>query len=127
MEFWRLWQGGKFYSCHEALEGLWRDTSGESKLFYQGLIHCAVAMYQHSRGKPAAAAAQLIRAQAKLLPFAPVYYEVPVETFLTHVELALQPSLQRLDRDQTARLQALRRSVEIRVQQQLQTLQTRED
>ena len=43
-EFIRLFNEEYFFEAHEVLEELWLVTSGDQKLFYKGLIQCAVAM-----------------------------------------------------------------------------------
>jgi uncharacterized protein len=116
--FWELWQAGEFFACHEVLEDLWRATSGPQRLFYNGLIHCAVALYQHERGNAVGAARQLLRAQVKLARFLPAHDGVDVAALLAGVEAAIGPSLARLNNAQRAQLPALRRSLEQRVQRE---------
>ena len=43
-EFIRLFNEQSFFEAHEVLEELWLVTDGDQKLFYQGLIQCAVAL-----------------------------------------------------------------------------------
>jgi len=43
-EFIRLFNAQAFFEAHEVLEELWLVTDGEQKLFYQGLIQCAVSL-----------------------------------------------------------------------------------
>jgi uncharacterized protein len=43
-EFIRLFNEQAFFEAHEVLEDLWLVTEGDQKLFYQGLIQCAVAL-----------------------------------------------------------------------------------
>jgi predicted metal-dependent hydrolase len=38
-----LFNGGKFFEAHEALEGLYQDTAAENKAFLEGLIGLAAA------------------------------------------------------------------------------------
>ena len=40
-----LFNEGKYYKCHDVLEKLWKETKGEYKDFYKGIIHSAVALY----------------------------------------------------------------------------------
>jgi predicted metal-dependent hydrolase len=110
-QFWQLWSEQKFFECHEVLEDLWRETSGELRLFYNGLIHCAVAIYQHRNGNAEGAARQLVRAQVKLLRFAPEYSGVDVGALLGTIEHEIQASLDALNTRQQARLLELRRIV----------------
>ena len=106
--FWQLWSEARFFECHEVLEALWRVTAEPQRSFYQGLIHCAVAIYQHRRGNAVGAARQLVRAQARLERFRPNCCQVEVDGLLASVEQEIAPSLARLDAVQLARLEALR-------------------
>jgi len=40
-----LFNRSRFFECHEVLEELWLESSGERKLFLQGLIQIAVALH----------------------------------------------------------------------------------
>ncbi len=110
-EFWELWQNEEFFACHEVLEELWRQSAEPKRRFYNGLIHAAVAIYQHRRGNPVGAARQWVRAQVKLAPFAPEYDDVNVELLLRAVEMEIAPSLRRLDESEERRLEILRRDL----------------
>jgi Domain of unknown function (DUF309) len=46
----RLFNRGDFFECHEVLEVVWLETSGDDKLFLQGLIQVAVSFYHLRRG-----------------------------------------------------------------------------
>ena len=111
-EFWKLWGEEKFFACHEVLETLWRATSGPQRVFYNGLIHCAVAMYQHRRDNAVGAARQLVRAQVKLQGFRPRHFEVDVDGLLRGVECAVAPSLSTLTAQQRTHLEALVQSLQ---------------
>ena len=45
-----LFNSGAFFECHEVLEAVWLDASGENKVFLQGLIQVAVSFYHLRRG-----------------------------------------------------------------------------
>ena len=45
-----LFNRGDFFECHEVLEAVWLENSGEQKLFLQGLIQVAVSFYHLRRG-----------------------------------------------------------------------------
>jgi hypothetical protein len=117
-EFWRLWSEERFYDCHEVLEELWRQTAGAERLFYNGLIHCAVAIYQHRRGNQTGAARQLVRARIKLARFAPFHGGVDIEALLAAVENAVQGSLQALDTRQRVQLGRLQQGLEKRIMEE---------
>ena len=46
----RFFNDGDFFEAHEAWEGLWLETSGPERRFYQGLIQAAVALYHFGNG-----------------------------------------------------------------------------
>ena len=37
---------GKYFKCHDELEGVWRTKKGEERDYYHGLIQIAVALYK---------------------------------------------------------------------------------
>jgi hypothetical protein len=76
-----------FFEAHETLEDLWRETSGPLRLFYQGLIQLAVALYHLSNGNRRGALNLLSKGLDKLTPFQPA-----CRRFLVTVH---QPSLDR--------------------------------
>jgi len=45
-----LFNNRYFFECHEILEDLWRDSIGTEKLFYQMIIHAAVAFVHWENG-----------------------------------------------------------------------------
>ncbi|MCA9088337.1 MAG: DUF309 domain-containing protein [Planctomycetaceae bacterium] len=45
-----LFNAQEFFACHDVLEELWSETLDESREFYQGLIHAAVALFHFSEG-----------------------------------------------------------------------------
>ncbi len=61
-----LFNEGKFFECHEAWEEVWKRSSGEEKLFYQGIIQAAVAILHAQRGNLTGAASMYAKASAKL-------------------------------------------------------------
>lgn len=107
-QFWDLWRREEFFECHEVLEDLWRETHGRERLFLNGHIHCAVAIYQHRRGNAVGAARQLVRAQEKLKPFTPRFQNVEIAPLLNFVESEIAPSLAVLEESQRAQLETLR-------------------
>jgi len=115
VRFWQLWGEERFFACHEVLEELWRQTPGPDRWFYNGLIHCAVALYQHRRGNAVGAARQWVRARAKLRAFRPCYRGVHINGLLEGVERAIEPSLNALSPAHRARLAALEESVRRRM------------
>lgn len=45
-----LFNRGDFFEAHEVWEGLWMDTAGEEKRFYQALIQAAVGLLHFCNG-----------------------------------------------------------------------------
>lgn len=41
-----LFNRGEFFKCHDAFEEVWKNTKGEERHYYQGLIQIAVALYK---------------------------------------------------------------------------------
>ena len=61
-----LFNAGKFFEAHEVWEEIWKHSSGEEKLFYQGIIQAAAAMVHVQRDNPAGAQSMYLKARAKL-------------------------------------------------------------
>lgn len=114
-EFWKLWLDGEWFKAHEELEELWRATHGPQKLFYNGLIHAAVALYQHERGNALGACRQSVRMQEKLAPFTPEFYGVQINDLVDTIEKEIAPSKARLNEKQSAQLEKLRERLKERV------------
>jgi hypothetical protein len=114
-KFWQLWRDEKYFECHEVLENLWRATSGPHRWFLNGLIHGAVALYQHRRGNAVGAARQLLRAQIKLESFRPKYFELDVDGFLSAVAREIEPSLDVLSTRQREQIPLLEHTIRQRM------------
>ena len=85
--FWKLWEKGEYFECHEVLEIAWRrEQNPERKQFFQGLIHCAVALVHVERQHPIGARGQLRKAQAKLERFGAEYSGCDILAVLGFVE-----------------------------------------
>jgi predicted metal-dependent hydrolase len=61
-----LFNCGRFFDCHEALEEVWLELSGERKKFLQGLIQAAVALHHLRNGNRVGAERLLAAAVEKL-------------------------------------------------------------
>jgi predicted metal-dependent hydrolase len=61
-----LFNRGRFFDCHEALEEVWLELSGDRKQFLQGLIQLAVA-FHHLRNGNRVGAGRLLAAAVKKL------------------------------------------------------------
>ena len=113
--FWQLWREERFFECHEVLEELWKRTKTRERWFYNGLIHCAVSIYQHRRGNAIGACRQLVRAQVKLRAFAPRFGGVEIALLLSFVENEIASSLSQTSDVQRASWPALRTHIEERM------------
>lgn len=90
-QFWRLWTQGEYFECHEVLEDAWRrETDAQRKLFFQGLIHCAVALVHVERQNEIGAKRQLQKAERKLSAAGPEYSGPEVDALLEFVEEKLR-------------------------------------
>ncbi len=112
-EFWGLWREEKFWACHEALEAIWQRETGPRRTFLNGLIHGAVAIFQHRRGNPNGAARQLLRAQIKLKAHLPAREGVDLQQFLDGIEAEIAPSLQKLSDKQRDALGELEKRLRV--------------
>lgn len=93
--FWELWERGEFFEAHEVLEDAWRrEQDPERKLFFQGLIHCAVALVHHERENPIGARRQLAKAQDKLARCGQEYSRREAETLLKFVQQKIKGKIQ---------------------------------
>ncbi len=106
-EFWQLWREEKFWACHEALEEVWKQEVEPRRSFLNGLIHGAVAVFQHRRDNANGAARQLLRAQIKLKQHLPAREGVDLTAFLAGIEREIAPSLQKLSEKQRDSLREL--------------------
>jgi predicted metal-dependent hydrolase len=61
-----LFNRGDYFACHEVWEELWLRSTGDDKLFYQGLIQAAVAVLHAERGNLRGAVSTWRKARAKL-------------------------------------------------------------
>ena len=77
-----LFNRGEFFDCHEVLEELWLESTGEPKKFFQGLIQVAVALY-HLRNRNRFGAARLLAAgMEKLAEYGPEEELLDVDALL---------------------------------------------
>jgi uncharacterized protein len=90
-----LIRAGRYFDAHEELELAWRAAAPDERDFFQGLVHVAVAWYQHGRGRRIGFERQLEKAARRLAPYAPEHRGVDVASVLEQVEAArTAPELQ---------------------------------
>ena len=56
----------RYWECHEVLEGIWRQRSGQEKSLLQGIILLCAAFVHHQKGEESVAQGVLRRALAQL-------------------------------------------------------------
>src|SRR6185437_1532445 len=71
-------RAGRYFEAHEELEAAWRAAAAEERDFYQGLVHVAVAWYQHGRGNRVGTERQLEKALRRLAAYEPAHLGVEV-------------------------------------------------
>jgi len=77
-----LFNCGRFFDCHEALEEVWLELSGERKKFLQGLIQAAVALHHLRNGNRVGAERLLAAAVEKLTRDSPERELIDVDGLL---------------------------------------------
>jgi hypothetical protein len=92
------------FHAHEVLEASWKAAPPEERDFWQGLAQLAVGLTHARRGNASGAVTLLRRAAARIRPYAPGLYGVPVaqlaaaaDALATQIDLdglgALPPSV----------------------------------
>ncbi|MFM8272907.1 MAG: DUF309 domain-containing protein [Gemmata sp.] len=76
-----LFNRGEFFDAHEAWEGLWHDTAGPERRFYQALIQAAVAVYHWERGNATGAARLYHSGRRYMEPFRPARLGLAIDAF----------------------------------------------
>lgn len=77
---------GEFFECHDTLEELWNELSGNEKLFVQGLIQSAVGCYHALNGNFRGADSQFGKSLAKLTQFLPSMLGVEISAFVEGIQ-----------------------------------------
>ncbi len=84
----RLFNEEAFFDAHEHLEGIWREATGEPRMFLQGLIQVCAGFHHLQNGNPAGAAALLGRGADKMRGYPGQYMGIDVAALITEVEAA---------------------------------------
>lgn len=87
--FVELFNAGRYWHAHEALEPLWLETPAPRRELYRGLIQAAAAMVHHERGNRHGVQVLHAKARAKLIAFAPVEDGLDIRAFLFELEQCL--------------------------------------
>ncbi len=81
----------EFYDCHDILEDVWFDVRGNSRRFYQGLIHLAVGFYHITvRKNPKGALSQLNKGIEKLSGYLPAFQGVELKYLLIKINSCIE-------------------------------------
>jgi len=81
-----LFNQADFFSAHEVLEDVWRESTGPEKKFLQALIQIAVGLHHHSRGNQRGARSLLARATRNLEPYPEVFGGLRLAPLRRHLE-----------------------------------------
>ena len=73
-----LFNQGRYYDCHDALEALWMEADSVDKPFYQGILQIAVGFYHLSNHNWRGATILLGEGVNRLRPFEPDYRGIAV-------------------------------------------------
>ena len=88
-----LFNRHEWFESHETWEDAWRMVSGPRKLFYQGLIQCAVTVEHVRRGNPRGVRSVWATAQTKFVDLPPIYMGLDIAKLLSDVERLIRPVL----------------------------------
>ena len=80
-----LFNRGRFFDCHEALEEVWLEFSGDRKKFLQGLIQLTVALHHLGNGNRVGAGRLLAAALEKLVLDSPERALIEVDALVAAV------------------------------------------
>ncbi|MCB9895021.1 MAG: DUF309 domain-containing protein [Planctomycetes bacterium] len=89
----KLYAAHDWFMVHEALEVLWKRSSGDDAEFYQGLLQATVSLYHYANAN-FSGARQLARSAVSRLAKLPVsFHGVDIKAFLTEYEALMAPLL----------------------------------
>jgi uncharacterized protein len=87
----RKFNEGEYYDCHDILEDVWFEIRGNSRRFYQGLIHLAVGFYHLThRNNLNGTLSQLNKGVTKLSDYSPEFQGVEIRELLKNVSHCIQ-------------------------------------
>jgi hypothetical protein len=75
----------EFFEAHEVWEELWKNYSGELRLFYKGLIQAAVALHHFGNGNIRGARKVYLSSRGYLQQYRPICVGIDLERFLTQL------------------------------------------
>jgi hypothetical protein len=86
-----LFNDRQWFEAHEVWEDIWRESEGTTKLFYQGLIQCAVVLVHLQRGNPRGALAVFETARRKFRQLPPSFGGLDLRAFEQAMSQLLAP------------------------------------
>ncbi len=81
-----LFNTGKFFEAHEALEAVWLKTKGDDKIFLHGLIQIAAAFHHFQRRNPAGFRSLLEKGLKKLERVGAAKYGIDLDSLLKQLQ-----------------------------------------
>jgi predicted metal-dependent hydrolase len=76
----------EFFEAHEVWEELWKDYSGELRLFYKGLIQAAVALHHFGNGNIRGARKVYRSSRGYLDQYRPIAVGLDIDAFLAQFD-----------------------------------------
>ena len=84
----------EFFEAHEVWEELWKNYSGDLRLFYKGLIQSAVALHHFGNGNIRGAKKLYFGCRGYLEDYRPKYLELDLDKLLTELETCCREILE---------------------------------
>lgn len=103
-EFFKKFNEGEYYECHDLLEEIWM-TDKRNK-FLQGMLQVAVAIYHFQNGNIYGSRALFQSAYQYLQPYRPKYWDLDLEPVITYIEkgLSVLPEENRISIDEVKKI-----------------------
>ena len=76
----------RFWECHEVLEGVWKNCSGEEKKLVQGIILVAAALVHYQKDQDEICISVLGRALDKLSNSSGIYHKIDIDSLKKKVK-----------------------------------------
>lgn len=89
----KLYEQQDWYMVHEALEVLWKRSSGQDAEFYQAILQAAVSLYHYGNANFTGARQLAKSAISRLADLPPTMHSVDVKAYLNEYEALMSPLL----------------------------------
>ena len=99
-----LFNGRRYFVCHEVWEGIWLRAGGVEKIFLQGLIQAAAALLHLERGNPRGAESVWRKARTKLAGLPSPFMDIALAEFIAELDYFVENNLHRRHPDESPRL-----------------------